>query len=72
MSLRPHPIHPVPEQTAQVARVAFPKGNILMLMRDELGVLYNNQEFAELFPQRGQPALCPWRLTLSTVMQFME
>ena len=27
MSLRPHPIVPVPEDTARIARAAFPKGN---------------------------------------------
>jgi hypothetical protein len=29
MSLRPQPIEPVPEDTARVARAAFPKGNPL-------------------------------------------
>jgi hypothetical protein len=29
MSLRPQPLEPVPEETARVARAAFPKGNPL-------------------------------------------
>ena len=29
MSMRPKPIGPVPEDTARVARAAFPKGNAL-------------------------------------------
>jgi len=72
VSLKPQPIGPVPEQTARVARAAFPKGNAFMRMRDELGVLWEDEDFSELFPTRGQPALAPWRLALVTVMQFAE
>lgn len=34
MSLNPCSIEPVPEETARVARAAFPKGNRYMTMRD--------------------------------------
>ncbi len=57
MSLKPEPIQPVPEETARVAKAAFPKGSLFMRMRDELGVLYQDEAFAALFPQDGQPAL---------------
>ena len=72
MSLRPDPVGPVPEETARVARAAFPKGNAYMRMRDELGVLYEDAAFAALFPARGQPAEPPWRLALVLVLQFAE
>lgn len=72
VSLKPQPIGPVPEETARVARAAFPKGNAFMRMRDELGVLWKDEDFAGLFPRRGQPAMAPWRLALVTVMQFAE
>jgi transposase len=42
MSLNPCPIDPVPQETARVARAAFPTGNRYMTMRDELGVIYPN------------------------------
>jgi hypothetical protein len=42
MSLHPHPIDPIPDETARVARAAFPKGNPSMRMRDELGVFYQD------------------------------
>ncbi len=42
MSLKPAPIEPVPEQTAQIARAAFPKGNSYLTLRDELGTLYRD------------------------------
>ena len=41
-------------------------------MRDEIGTLYSDWDFATLFPTDGQPAICPWRLALICVMQFIE
>jgi transposase len=72
MCLRPEPIGSVPEETARVARAAFPKGNIYMQMRDVLGAIYDDASFAALFAPQGQPAQTPWRLALVTVMQFAE
>lgn len=72
MSLKPEPIPPVPEETARVARAAFPRGNVLIQMRDALGTIYTDELFADLFPTHGQPAEAPWRLALVTVFQFME
>ncbi len=72
MCLKPQPIAPVPERTAQIAKSAFPKSSPAMRMRDELGGLYQDETFAALFPARGQPGLAPWRLALVTVLQFTE
>lgn len=72
MSLAPVEIPRVPEETVRVARAAFPKGNVYMHMRDALGTVYNDSDFAELFPAVGQPAESPWRLALVLVMQFAE
>jgi len=72
MSLQPQTIPPVPELTASTAHAAFPRGNRYLAMRDELGVFYSDQEFAPLFPTRGQPAQTPWRLALIVVFQFAE
>ncbi len=72
MSLHPQVGYLVPEETARVARAAFPKGNVYMQMYDELGLIYENHQFATLFPRRGQPAEDPARLALILVMQFAE
>ncbi len=72
MSLNPQTVDPIPEQTVQVARVAFPKGNIYMRMRDELGAIFSDEQFAQLFARRGQPAYSLWRLALVCVMQYVE
>jgi hypothetical protein len=50
MSLHPTPINPVPEETARVARAAFPKGNRYPEMRDVLGTIYTDELFADLYP----------------------
>lgn len=55
MSLRPRPINDIPEQTVAVAKAAFPKGNVYMTMRDELGTFFTDETFADLFLDRGQP-----------------
>ncbi|MBV9174515.1 MAG: IS1182 family transposase [Chloroflexi bacterium] len=72
MSLQPTPIGPVPDETARVAHAAFPTGNMYVQLRDELGRVYDDANFSELFPTRGQPAEVPWRLALVTVLQFAE
>ena len=72
MSLTPSIIEPVPDQTVLVARAAFPKGNLYLSMRDELGTLFDDRDFAELFSRLGYPAITPWRLALITIMQLLE
>jgi len=72
MSMHPSPLSPVPEETARVARAAFPKGNRYLEMRDVLGTIYTDELFADLYPRRGQPAEAPWRLALVTIFQFLE
>lgn len=68
--LQPQTKNSVPEETARVARVAFPKGNLYMTMRSEIGTVYSDKDFETLFPTHGQPAFSPWRLALVCVMQI--
>lgn len=72
MTLHPRYIPDVPEATVKVAKAAFRKGNRYMQMRDELGTLFNDEQFTDLFPNVGQLAASPWRVGLVTVMQFAE
>jgi transposase len=72
MSLRPEPFLPIPEDPARVARAAFPKGHPSLTMRDEFGPVFQDVQFAALFPRRGRPAEAPWRLALVTLLQFAE
>lgn len=58
MTLHPIDQWVVPEDTVKAARASFPKGNIYMKMYDELGSLYVDKDFEELFPVKcGQSAI---------------
>lgn len=73
MSLRLQDFSVVPEETARVARAAFPKGNPYLTLRDKLGVIYRDTAFAPLFASsRGRPAQSPGCLALVTALQFAE
>src|SRR3954452_1763485 len=73
MSLRlPQPVPPGPDDTARLARAAFPRGNPYVLLRNRLGPLFDHAGFADLYPRRGQPAYTPWRIALVTLLQFRE
>jgi len=72
MSLPPETDLTIPQMTQLVAQSSFPKSNVWLKMRDELGTLFTNEQFADMFPPQGQPAEAPWRLALVVVMQFAE
>jgi transposase len=72
MSLHFQACFSVPEETQRVARAAFPKGTLCLRIGDELGPLYRDAQFADLFPTRGQPAASPARLALISVFQYVE
>lgn len=72
MSLQAKQSYAVPEDTARIARTIFPEGSPVMSMLDELHLIVRDQDFADLFPARGQPAEAPGRLALATLLQFME
>jgi transposase len=72
MSMPSQAIGPIPEETVRVARAAFPRGNPYVIMRDQLGTLYEDQDFAVLFSKRGRPAESPWQVALVCVFQFVE
>ena len=72
MSLQHQEDFSIPDQTRRVALAAFPKGCACLRGGDVLGCVYQDKQFAALFPRRGQPAEAPGRLALATVLQFME
>jgi transposase len=72
MSLHPQGSYQIPEETQRVARAAFPKGTLCLRIADAVGAIYDDLQFAGLFPPRGQPAEAPARLALATVLQFVE
>ena len=72
MSMYPQALGTIPEETARVAHAACPKGTLAMRLRDSLAELYQDEQFAALYPVAGQPAYAPWRLAIVTVLQYRE
>src|SRR5215471_13526772 len=72
MSLQPQPAYVIPDETRRIARAVFPKGALCLRLVEALGQLYLDEQFAALFPTRGQPAASPARLALVVVLQYVE
>ena len=72
MSLQIQSNYKVPEKTAEIARAIFPDGNQYMKLFDTFGSLFSDQDFAQLFPDKGQPAFSPVRLMRVLILQFIE
>ena len=72
MCLLPQTSFVIPEQTERVACAAFPKGSLCLRIAAELGRIFSDEQFAELFPRRGQPAEAPARLAFVTLLQYAE
>jgi transposase len=72
MSLQAKFSNEIPEETARVARAIYPKGNLFMKIRDEIGDLFQDQDFADLYPVMGQRSLSPSRLALVLIMQYLS
>ncbi|MFN2201672.1 MAG: IS1182 family transposase [Caldilineaceae bacterium] len=66
----------IPEDTARLARRIFRKKNSkgyrYLLLRDRLGVIFEDEAFVELFSTQGKPALSPGMLVMVQVLAFCE
>ena len=56
MCLKSEGMEPVPEETARLAHMVCRPDTLCLLMRDELGEVFQDELFTSLFPRRGQPA----------------
>src|SRR5438477_12039952 len=72
MSMKPQGLEPIPEETRLLVQRLSPKGTLVTQLRDALGPIYSDEQFAHLFPKRGRPAEAPWRLALVRVLQAVE
>ncbi|MFD5514116.1 transposase [Streptomyces sp. NPDC127051] len=70
--MRPVGLPEIPEQTAGVARAAFPKGSLAIRVRDRLAGVFTDEPFVGAFGVRGAPGVSPGVLSLVTVLQFTE
>jgi transposase len=72
MSLQPQNEYKVPAETARVARAIFPNGHPYLQWYDTFGVLFEDEDFKDLYPADCQPAWSPVRLSLVVILQFAE
>ncbi len=72
MSIKPHGLEPIPEETRLLVQRLCPKGTLVTQLRDALGPIYSDEAFAQLYAPGGRPAVAPWRLALVTVLQALE
>jgi transposase len=74
VSLQPKEWPEIPELTVRVARAIAGRGEVPLPMRvrDELGELFADAEFAEAFGRRGRPGWSPGRLAMVTGLQLIE
>src|SRR5258708_28380906 len=56
----------------QIAHSRGTSGPVAMHLRDALGSIYEDADFADLLPKRGRAAEGPWRLAVVTVLQALE
>ena len=64
--LKVQPTGSVPVETARIAHQIFPKGNRYLTLRDELGSIYSDRDFATLFGLAGASAQKPTVMHLAS------
>ncbi len=74
MSMQPRSWPEPADDVAEAVRTMFAgrRAPLAVVVRDELGELFADAEFAEAFAVRGQPGWSPGRLAAITVLQAVE
>jgi len=72
MSLKVQPLPPIPQETQQVVHQILPVTNIFRIIGERLSNFVSDEDFADLYPTEGRPALSPALLAMVTVFQFLE
>ncbi len=72
MSLPAQAIPPIPELTAKVAKQAFRKGNIYLTIGDQIGMIFQDEDFADLYAKEEKPPVPPYSLVMVLIFQYME
>ena len=70
VSMNPRRLPEVPVSTVRVAKAVFTRPTLPMRIRDDLGELFNDEQFAAAFATRGRPGLSPGQQAMVTVLQF--
>src|SRR5437899_2308601 len=72
MCLKPKPLAPVPEDTRLLVERLYAPTHPCRLVGERLCEFVSDNDFADLYPSEGQPALSPALLALVTLLQFQQ
>src|SRR5262245_54745445 len=72
MCLKPQPPRPIPETTTVLVRDLFSEGSVYQFVGDVLFERFRDEDFANLYPKDGQPAISPVLLSFVTIFQSLE
>jgi transposase len=62
----------IPADTVRVAQASFRKGNPLLRLRDEHGVLFDEADFSDLYAWKGEAGISAALLATVTLLQYVE
>jgi transposase len=72
MSLKPVSRTHVPDSTAHLLERLCPDGHPFITLREELGSIFTDEQFAHLYSHEGRPVVSPATLALVCILQYME
>ncbi|MGA9223443.1 MAG: transposase, partial [Pseudomonas graminis] len=72
MCLKPALPRPIPDATVALVHDLFPDGSVYQFVGDVLFEQFRDEDFADLYPKDGQPALSPVLLSFVTIFQSLE
>lgn len=72
MSLHPQPFPGLPQDTAELARTVFRRGNMYLVLEAQIGPLFADADFANLYAIEGAPGFSPAQLALILIFQTLE
>src|SRR5262245_35130414 len=72
MSVGHHDYRRVPEETVRIVKATLRTSNKYVVLRDELGPLYEDEAFGQLFCSQGAESVPPGLVAQLLVIQYLE
>lgn len=72
MCLKPQPPQPIPPETKALVGAMLDEDTVYRFVGDVLFEQFHDEDFADLYPKDGQPALSPVLLSFVTIFQALE
>lgn len=72
MCMKPRVADEIPADTQQLGRALLKPDNVMRIIGERLSDFIHDDDFADLYPPEGRPALWPGVLALVTVLQWAE